>query len=150
MSSSVYFAVCVALLSAPAALRRLPGDLLARSAKRSATPWALPGALVQRQSSAPVAPPVHLSSDATGGFRACSPVYSDYQLSISAPGFASISQPVHIGDTPGVPLTIVLSIAHDESTTTVTAESEDRLEIDRALGLALQQRHKTVPFCTVC
>jgi hypothetical protein len=70
--------------------------------------------------------------DATGGFRACNAAPGEYQVSLSAAGFDSVSRQVEIGDGPGSPLVVVLPVSHDESTVTVLAGAEDGVEIDPA------------------
>ncbi len=134
MSSSVYLAACVGAIFCTRCAAQASGQpaCALRGKVGDSSGAALPGALVQLQSSQPLALPVILHLTATGDFRACTVAAGDYQLSISAPGFESISQPVHIGETPGEPLTIVLVVAHNEITSTVTAESEDRIEVDPA------------------
>ncbi len=93
---------------------------------------ALPGALVQLIASQPAVPPITLPFTQAGEFRACTAAPGDYQLTISANGFETVSRPVHIGETPGVPLAIVLGVAHNESIANVIAGSEDRIDIDPA------------------
>jgi len=69
------------------------------------------------------------STDATGQFDFPNIPFNPYRLSVSAPGFASLSQGVEIRSVVGTSLKLVLQIATADSTVTVEA-SGDLVEND--------------------
>ena len=71
-----------------------------------------------------------VTTDAIGQFLFSGIPFNPYQISVSAPGFSSVSQSIEIRSKVGIDLNLVLQIADASATVTVEATGGDLVETD--------------------
>ena len=70
------------------------------------------------------------STDSSGGFSFTNVPFNPYHLTVTATGFASYVQDVHLNSRVPVSLKITLELAGGKTTVTVTSEAADLIEVD--------------------
>ncbi len=131
----VGLAACAEGACAQAGVCRLRGSV------RDATGAAIAGAAVTLTPDAPATDePIRRLASHEGTFEACDAPAAGYTVDVGASGFANAAEHVAV---PASALTIVLSVADATDQATVTADENDRVEVDPAgvgTGLALSER----------